>query len=303
VSNDERKFSMRVSVPPRDSTLSIIASTSAGESVPALVRLRWVGSKVTEPPLTLYALVIGINKYQNEALNLKYAAKDADDFEEELSKQKGKAYQDIKVQKLTNESATRNRIESGLQWLADGLKNTPNARAVFFFSGHGLTTTPELQSFLAPHDIEPSRPIATAITQSYLFDVLRHLHGRVLVFIDACHAGAGMEDAGIVGARRLDTNGLLNELGSAQNGIVSFASSKGDQLSLEDDVWENGAFTKVLVAGIGGKALRREGDNRIMTFDLESWLYTEVPVVTEGRQMPSIYIPPQVEPFAVALTK
>jgi WD40 repeat protein len=301
ISDGDNRFSLRVPVPPGTSRLSILAVSEAGESVPAEVRLtRPV--PLAAPPTALFALVVGISEYARATMNLKYAHKDAEDFAEELSKQQGKAYQTIVIRKLTNKEATREAIVDGFQWLADQMKITANARGAVFFSGHGVTT-PELVSYLLPQDVDTSRLIATGLSKKFIYEVLQGLHGRVLVFLDACHAGAGLESAGVEGARRLDTYGLVNQFGDAQNGIVSFVSSRGDQLSLEGDAWSNGAFTKALVEGLAGKALRREGDKEILTLDLERWLFTQVQEMTAGEQTPLAYSPPHIEPFVLALPR
>jgi len=51
-----------------------------------------------------------------------------------------------------------------------------------------------------------------------------------------------------MGARRgaTDITGVINELTSAENGAVVFASATGRQYSYEDPAWGNGAFTKAL---------------------------------------------------------
>jgi uncharacterized caspase-like protein len=79
---------------------------------------------------------------------------------------------------------------------------------------------------------------------------LAALPGKTLAFIDTCHSG------NVMGARRgaADINAVVNDLTSAENGVVVFASSTGRQFALEQDAWGNGAFTKALVEGLGGKA-------------------------------------------------
>jgi Caspase domain/WD domain, G-beta repeat len=300
VSADDNRMSLRVPVPPHDATLSLVALTEFGASDPARVRLHWVGPKVQEQLPTLYALVIGVAKYAKPGLDLKFAAKDADDFAAELAKQEGKFYRQVVVQKLTNENATGRNILLGLEWLKDNVK-TRNDRAVLFFSGHGVTT-PELASYLLPQDVEPTKLIATGLNKRVLLDVLRGLPGRVLVFLDACHAAGGLEAAGVSGARHIDTVGLVNEFADAQNGIVSFVSSQGNELSYEDDNWRNGAFTSALVEGLEGKAAG-PGEKEILTVQLYLWLLKRVHSLTNDRQTPIMHSPPSLAPFAVALAK
>jgi hypothetical protein len=48
----------------------------------------------------------------------------------------------------------------------------------------------------------------------------------------------------------------VNELSSTENGITTYASSTGREVSQEDDSWGNGAFTKALVEGSAALAAR-----------------------------------------------
>jgi uncharacterized caspase-like protein len=206
----------------------------------------------------------------------------------------------VVVRKLTDGQATERNIRLGLEWLKSNVK-TRNERALLFFSGHGVTT-PELASYLLPQDVEPAQLIATALNKRVILDVLKGLPGRVLVFLDACHAAGGLEAAGMSGVRRLDTVGLVNEFADAQNGIVSFVSSQGDEASWEDERWKNGAFTSALVEGLDGKAVSA-GETEILTIDLYRWLLKQVQILTDKKQTPIMHSPPNLAPFAVAVRR
>ncbi|MGB7292225.1 MAG: hypothetical protein WBD99_08645 [Thermodesulfobacteriota bacterium] len=61
----------------------------------------------------------------------------------------------------------------------------------------------------------------------------------------------------------------MNELSSAESGVVVFASSSGRQYSLEDTKWNNRAFTKAPIEGATGKAdYTKTGRIRINMLDL-----------------------------------
>jgi WD40 repeat protein len=297
-SAEESRLTLRVPIPPQDATVSLVAFTEFGASEPASIKLRWGGPKVREGLPVLYALVIGVAKYSRPGLDLKFAAKDADDFAAALKGQEGRAYAKVIVEKLTNEQATERNIKLGLEWLKSNVK-TRNDRALVFFSGHGVTT-PELTSYLLPQDVDPTKLIVTGLNKRVILDVLRGLPGKVLVFLDACHSGGGIDV--VPGARRLDTVGLVNEFADAQNGIVSFVSSKGDQPSYERDDWKNGAFTSALVEALTGNVLSG-GEKEMLTIDLYRFLLKRVRTMTGERQTPIMHSPPHLEPFAVALAQ
>ncbi len=97
-----------VSVPERDFELSLIAENKYSSSVPSTVRLLWAGKReefVLKPKL--YILAVGISDYDDVNLKLKFAHKDAIDFVNALKTQKGKIYEDVVVNLLTDKDATK----------------------------------------------------------------------------------------------------------------------------------------------------------------------------------------------------
>jgi uncharacterized caspase-like protein len=105
-----------------------------------------------------------------------------------------------------------------------------------------------------------------------------------------------------MGTRRgvADITGVVNELASAENGAVVFASSSGKQYSLEDPAWNNGAFTKALVEGISGKA-DYTGKGKITINMLDLYLSERVKELTKGRQTPTTTKPNTISDFPVAV--
>jgi hypothetical protein len=136
------------------------------------------------------------------------------------------------------------------------------------------------------------------LDKSLIFNALRRLPGKVMVFLDSA---AGLEAAGS-GLRRLGFVGLVNELADAQNGIISFVSSQGSEVSYENADWNNGAFTKALVDGLSGKAVDA-GEHEILTIDLYRWLLKRVGSLTDKHQTPIMHGPPSIAPFPLAFVK
>ena len=92
---------------------------------------------------------------------------------------------------------------------------------------------------------------------------------------------------------------FANDLKAAQNGIVVFASSTGNEFSLERDEWNNGAFAKAVVEGLHGAAARPEVPV-IMISDLEGYVSRRVKQLTGGNQRPMMAMPATVEDFPIA---
>ena len=81
-----------------------------------------------------------------------------------------------------------------------------------------------------------------------------------------------------------------------------FASSTGNQYSLENSVWGNGAFTKALVEGLSGKA-DYAGKGTISINMLDLYLSERMKELTGGKQMPTTTKPNTVPDFPVAMKR
>jgi hypothetical protein len=85
---------LHLTIPRRNSKVSVIAYNGHGASEPASVHLQWRGPG-TDPKLTLYVLAIGISNYKDKKVQLHFAAKDADDFVALARTQKGGLYEEV----------------------------------------------------------------------------------------------------------------------------------------------------------------------------------------------------------------
>jgi hypothetical protein len=77
--SDKRAGIVRLTIPRRDSNVSVIAYNDKGASVPASVHVQWKGGGF-DPKPTLYVLAVGISSYKDPDVGLHFAAKDANDF-------------------------------------------------------------------------------------------------------------------------------------------------------------------------------------------------------------------------------
>jgi hypothetical protein len=74
-----RVGTLHLTIPRRDSSVSVIAYNGNGAGEPATVKVKWSGPG-TDPELTLYVLAIGISNYKDQKVRLRFPAKDAADF-------------------------------------------------------------------------------------------------------------------------------------------------------------------------------------------------------------------------------
>ena len=285
-----------VEIPEKDSEISIIAKNENASSVPASVRIKWTGKSKTDilKP-KLYVLAVGVSSYKDKSLSLQFAAKDANDFANIMAKQKGMLYSDVELKLLTDDKSSKNNILDGLDWIQS--ETTSHDVAMIFFAGHGMNDNTG-NFFYMPVEADPNRLRATCVNYAEITQSVSAIAGKVVLFMDACHSG------GVMGASKrsaaADIIGFVNELASAENGVIVFTSSTGRQYSLEDPVWNNGAFTKALVEGLGGDADLYK-NNSITIKSLDFYIAQRVKELTKGAQSPTTIVPASISDFPIAL--
>lgn len=99
---------VKVLLPERDCTISVIAENRHAAGEPANVRIARQGDEQREEftfQPKLYVLAIGVGAYKDKELSLDFAAKDAKDFAAVMERQKGGLYRDVAVRVLTDAPA------------------------------------------------------------------------------------------------------------------------------------------------------------------------------------------------------
>ncbi|MCG3188120.1 MAG: hypothetical protein LKCHEGNO_00011 [Burkholderiaceae bacterium] len=245
------------------------------------------------PGADLYVLAIGISDYVRADYRLGLAAKDARDFADTLRRQEGRQYRNVHVRVLTDRDATRSAILDGFGWLRQAVG--PTDVAMLFMAGHGLNDALG-QYFFLPADGRLERLATTALPQGTIVSTLSKVRGRTLLFLDTCFAGSSLGALSKVGRQ---TERMMNDLASSENGVIVFASSTGQEESEEKPEWGNGAFTKVLIDGLNGRA-DFTGAGRVTFAALNLFLSEGVSRLTQGRQRPVFISPRGMPDFALA---
>jgi WD40 repeat protein len=292
---DERSLTLQL---PRSScVVQLFAESRRGVSTPATVTVTWSGAAAEfaiKPKL--YVLAVGVGAYASPDIpKLALAAKDARDFAAALKLQAGKLYREVEVRALTDSEATRDEIVDGLDWLQSQV--TQHDVGMLFLSGHGVND-PTLGYVYLPVNADLDRLRRTGVAMEDIKLTMANLVGKAVFFLDTCHSG------NVLGSGRKavesDIAGVVNELASAENGVVVFSSSTGRQYSLESPEWGNGAFTKALIEGISGKA-DYLGDGRITIKMLDLYVSERVKALTKGQQSPVTQAPGGVPDFPLAV--
>ncbi len=291
--------SLQVTIPERDCEIAVIAENKFAASVPAVVRLRWRGRTVAEEFVVkpkLYVLAVGVSKYANPNVQqLNFAAKDARDFAAAWQRQKGGLYQDVIVKVLADEQATKDSVLDGFEWILR--QTTSKDVAMILLAGHGDNDAYG-DYFFCPHGIDPDKTLRTGVPFTEIKKTVERLAGKVVVFVDTCHSGNVFGTMARRGSP--DIVGMVNELSSAENGAVVFAASTGRQFSYERAEWNNGAFTKAVLEGVGGGAdFKRVG--KITVNMLDAFISERVKELTGGKQTPTTTKPKTVPDFPIAV--
>ena len=286
---------MTVEVPTANAVVSIIASNKHGAGQPADYVVNWTGGKDWYKP-DLYVLAVGVSDYNDDNLDLKFAAKDAKDFVEAIEAQKGRGlYRTVTTKLLSDKKATRTNILNGMDWLE---KQTGSRDvAIFFLAGHGIKGPDGKYHFL-PWDADLGRLRRTTVRDFEFKEFLGAIAGKTVMFQDTCFSGKLMANRR-AGDSRADVDRFANELADADTGVIVFSSSTGKQLSEENEKWGNGAFTKALLEGIREGKADFTKDLHVSIAELEVYVSDRVKALTEGRQKPVTTKPKAVEDLKI----
>jgi hypothetical protein len=211
----------------------------AGAEVPAAVN---------RPVKDKWALVVGVSKFEDARMNLKYSSKDAEAFYKYLVNEGRFAADHVML--LTDEKATRANILSliGDRWLPRVAN--PDDLVVIFISSHGSPADFDVGglNYIVAHDTNVDCLYATGIPlQDLMRTIKARVHSdRVVIILDACHSGAASADAkGLFRAGNIDASAV-----AAGTGQLVIASSKPDQASWEGKNYANGVFTHHLIESL-----------------------------------------------------
>lgn len=284
---------VQLNVPPRDSEITLVAYIGDQAGVPVTMPVKWKGKAVSAAKPRLYALLIGVSDYKDTDLKLRYAAKDAQDLSGELEKQKGVFYEDVEVSLLLNGDATEDAIEAQLARLRKKAK--PEDNVIVFMAGHGVTNATQDFYFLPANvDMAEGMMEATAIDGDVIRKGLSRIPGKVVLFMDACYAGNGIQG----GMSRVDMTGVSNRMSDGAS-VVMFASSTGREVSYESSEWQNGAFTEALLSVFEDREAYGK-DGLLSISELDENLTVRVEELTDAKQTPVMTKPGAIKRFFLA---
>jgi hypothetical protein len=228
------------------------------------------------PQRRMYLLTVGVSDYKYSEYALESAAKDAIDIKMFFLSQDERLYQ-VVTQDYTDKKATSENVLKGLQWLEQSCGEQDIA--VVMFAGHAIQGRNGLYFMTHEGDAESIQTTClnwTKVAQS----ISRVKASNVLILTDCCHAGD-------FAARRRPTQDDIARTFEQKPGVFLFASSQGDQLSLEDSDLQNGLFTHAALAGLGGAA-DADRDQQVTFQELRDYVTKTVARRTRGQQTPDV---------------
>ncbi|MBR1807768.1 MAG: caspase family protein [Paludibacteraceae bacterium] len=253
----------------RDRVCNLAFYAIGNNDVPSEVKkltLKYVGEQ-PKPMLHLYA--VGVSDYASDDLqNLKYAAKDAQQFADVVKTAAGNLYRGVKPQVIVNKSATKQNVEQSLAQLARDVRQ--DDVIMLFFSGHGVREGED--TYFMTTDGIAADPAPTSIDFGYIkkrLNAMVQKGCKVVLFMDACHSGA------------MQTKSGTRDLSMTLPGMIGFYSSTRLEESAESDKLGNGAFTRALLDGISGKAANGKGE--VTTTALRNYIEAEVSKVNDKQ--------------------
>lgn len=263
----------------------------------------------------LFVVTLGVSDYDDDALDLQFAAKDARDIAASFSEH---GSGEVKVLTLTDKEVSDKGVLTKVkEFLAE---STIEDRVVFYLAGHGMLDD-KLEYHYAPAAFDSERVAATGISMDDLVRCVQNVPARErLLLLDTCHSGqlgeAGEDKlaaAGVQlphGVRAIQNRGMkvkkakgalttagqqkryiedMFSLGQQYRGVNIVAGAAGAEFALESGEWNNGVFTASVMQTLTDFAsVDVNRDGVLSVSELLPAIQAKVQQLTGGAQMPNI---------------
>jgi len=233
-----------------------LTAFNAPNTVQSFLETAKFTSTATPAEPHLYILSVGIDKYRDASINLKYAAKDAVDFSARLSEKARTLYkpENIHLIGLANEQASKQNIFATIDSLSKKIKH--GDCFILFDASHGLLLQGQYYIVTSSFDGKLYNT-ASLISSNEIVEISKKIKSLSQLFIfDTCHAGG--VDTIVSGLYDARMSVLAKKMG-----LHIFASAGSVQTAM-DGFQGNGLYTHTLLQGIGnGKDVDSENDGTV----------------------------------------
>jgi len=225
---------------------------------------------------TLHVVAFGVDDYDTLP-KLKGARRDAETLVAALT-ERARYYNEVRTTVRVDGEVTPAGTMADLQRAIDTAG--PDDTILVFFAGHGGRSESG-RYYMAVSSTEADRLPETAIDWERVSQLLGTAKGRVVVVLDACHAG----QTGVVAVAN---DGAVASLAETHAPMVVLAASKGRQESEEMPGASGGVFTQTLAQLIGTRRNTADADqDGVLTIgEVYRSLRQNVDAATVGRQTP-----------------
>lgn len=225
-----------------------------------------------------FAVIVGINAYQNPSLRLHYAVNDAESVRAALRRL---GFPDSNIIHLTDGQATGRAIRTAFNHLVQ--KTSDQDRVFFFFAGHGVTLDRPgggQMGYLLPVEADPNNILGTGLPMSEARDLAGLLPAKHVFFaVDACFSGLLAARSVPRPETRVDpayfTRGRLRQI---------LTAGERDQPVLEEA--GHGLFTKRLLEALEGEADASPRDGILTGMEIAAFVQGRVMAASSNRQTP-----------------
>ena len=231
-----------------------------------------------------YALIIGIDKYEN-VKNLNYAVADAESIQDILVNTFN--FPEGNITLLKNEEANKQAILKAFSDLAKTAEN--NDRVLIYFAGHGKTlelTEGGERGYLLPVDGNEDLYLSSIGMDELekLSEMSRAKH--MLYLVDACYGGLAAISSR--GSRGLDVTSTPNyiEKITRNRGVQIITAGGKDEEVQEKAKWGASAFTLNLKRGLKDRNADMNSDGYITANELGMFLSEKVTIDSDNQQTP-----------------
>ena len=228
-----------------------------------------------------WALIIGINKYQNVE-PLSYAEDDAEAVRLMLMDNYGFKNENITL--ITDEDATKDNILDGF---GDILQRAGEKdRVLVFYAGHGETyklPNGGDMGYLIPVDGNLDNLYRSSIPMKSVYDIAEMSYAKhILYLVDACYGGLTLTTRGL---KKDTTPEYIKKMTHEKGRMVITAGGKDEQV-IEKPEWGHSAFTRNLLKGLGNGMADENSDGIITADELGGFIKNRVMVDVDGAHTP-----------------
>lgn len=209
--------------------------------------LRLDAGGVEDRAARLFIMAVGVDRYRNPQLALRFAAADATTVAQALRDGAVGLFASAEVTVLTDEAATREGILAALERLSREIG--PQDTFLLYLAGHGVKTEPDERFLFLPQDVEDASSWEALRRQGLSDEVLVGALSRIrarngFLFRDTCYAGQVAVDA------------LASVGNEAGRYLLTASTSVQEALDSYDD--RNGVFAVAVRKALTGRAGRDE---------------------------------------------